>query len=66
MGPGSNPPLLSFRRLGISVLSIDAIVDSAIEYLEIDSGGNVRDLVVARNCCMARIMLPGKAELVSE
>ena len=30
-----------------------------------DSGGNVSDLVVARNCCMAR-MLPGEAELVSD
>ena len=27
--PGSNPPLLPFRRLGIFVLSIDAPVDSA-------------------------------------
>ena len=35
------------------------------EYLAIDSGGNVSDLVVARNYCMAR-MLPGEAELVSE
>ena len=35
------------------------------EYLAIDSGGYVSDLVVARNCCMAR-MLPGEAELVSE
>ena len=35
------------------------------EYLATDSGGNVSDLVVARNCCMAR-MLPGEAELVSE
>ena len=35
------------------------------EYLAIDSVGNVSDLVVARNCCMAR-MLPGEAELVSE
>ena len=35
------------------------------EYLAIDSGGNVSDLVVARNCCMAR-MLPGEAVLVSE
>ena len=34
------------------------------EYLAIDSGGNVSDLVVARNC-LAR-MLPGEAELVSE
>ena len=35
------------------------------EYLAIDSGGNMSDLVFARNCCMAR-MLPGEAELVSE
>ena len=33
------------------------------EYLAIDSGGNVRDLVFARNFCMAR-MLPGEAEFV--
>ena len=31
------------------------------EYLTIDSGGNVSDLVLARNCCLAR-MLPGEAE----
>ena len=59
--PGSNPPLLPFRRLGISVLSIDAPVD----YLAIDSGGNVSDLVLARNCCLAR-MLPREVELMSE
>ncbi len=35
------------------------------QYLAIDSGGNVSDLVVARNGCMAR-MLPGEAELVSQ
>ena len=35
------------------------------EYLAIDSGGNMSDLVFARNCCMVR-MLPGEAELVSE
>ena len=33
--PGSNPPLLPFRRLDIFVLSIDASVDSA--------GGNVSE-----------------------
>ena len=60
VSPGSNPPLLPFGRLGIFLLSIDAPVDSAV-YLAIDSGGNVSDLVVARNCCMAR-MLPGEAE----
>ena len=35
------------------------------EYLAIDSGGNVSDLALVRNCCLAR-MLPGEAELVSE
>ena len=28
--PGSNPPLLPFRRLGIFIVSIDAPVDSAV------------------------------------
>ena len=35
------------------------------EYLAIDSGWHVSELVVARNCCLAR-MLPGEAKLVSE
>ena len=35
------------------------------EYLTIDGGGNVSDLVFMHNCCMAR-MLPGEVELVSE
>ena len=30
VSPGSNPPLLPFRRLGIFVLSIDAPVESAV------------------------------------
>ena len=30
VSPGSNPPLLPFRRLGIFVLSIVAPVDSAV------------------------------------
>ena len=51
--PGFESPLLPFRRLGIFVLSIDA------------PGGNVSDLVLARNCCMAR-MVPGEAEFLSE
>ena len=67
VSPGSNPPLLPFRRLGIFVLSIDAPswLSCTHEYLAIDSGGHASDLVVARNCCMTRI-LPGEAELVSE
>ena len=60
VSPDSNPPLLPFRRLGIFVLSIDAPVDSA-EYLAIHSGGNVSDLVFARNCSIAR-MLPGELD----
>ena len=35
------------------------------EYLAIDSGGNVSDLVLAHNCCLTRT-LPWEAELVSE
>ena len=30
VSPGSNPPLLPFRKVGIFVLSIDAPVDSAV------------------------------------
>ena len=48
--PGSNPSLLPFRRLGIFVLSIDAPVDCINEYMAIDSGGNVSDVVIVRNC----------------
>ena len=44
------------------VLSVNA---SCINDLAIDSGGNVSDLVISRNCCAAR-MLPGEVELVSE
>ena len=40
VSPGSNPPLLLFRRLGIFV----------------DSGGHVSDLVFARNCSIARML----------
>ena len=62
VSPGSNPPLLPFRRLGIFVLFTDVTVHSAVnEYLSIDSGGNMSDLVFARNCSVAR-MLPGEAE----
>ena len=35
------------------------------EYLAIDGGGNVSDLVVAHNYCIVR-MLPREAELVPE
>ena len=68
VSPGSNPPLLPFRKLGIFVLFIVVPVDPELcinEYLAIDSGGHVNDLVFVCNCCLAR-MLPGEAELVSE
>ena len=67
VSPGSNPSLLPFRTLGIFVLSIGrpCSLGCINEYLAIDSGGNVGDLALASNCCLAR-MLPGEAELVSE
>ena len=61
--PGSNPPLLPFRRLGIfrSLHRRPCSLSCINEYLAIDSGGNVSDLVLAHNCCLARL-LPGEAE----
>ena len=61
--PGSNPPLLPFRRLGIfrSLHRRLCSLSCINEYLAIDSGGNVSDLVLVRNCCLAR-MLPGGDE----
>ena len=64
--PGSNPLCNRFEVWAFSFSSRRLSRLSCInEYLAIDSGGNVSDLVVARNCCMTR-MLPGEAELVSE
>ena len=67
VSPGSNPPLLPFRRFGHfrSLHWRPSWLSCIIEYLAIGSGGNVSDLVFVRNCCMTR-MLPGDAELVSE
>ena len=65
--PGFGSLFLPFRRLGISFSPLTPQLTQLIinEYLAIDSGGHVSDLVVARNCCMAR-MLPGEAAFVSE
>ena len=52
--------VMSAARHGYKTIHI-VCVDT---YL-LDSGGNVSDLALARNCCLAR-MLPGEAELVSE
>ena len=50
--PGSNPPLLPFRSLGISLSCINA-------YLAIDSGGNVSEyssrVITARLECLVDI-----------
>ena len=43
----------------------EALSRTQNEYLATYSGGNVSDLSLARNFCLAR-MLPGEAELVSE
>ena len=58
--PGFESPLLPFRRLGI-FRSRPCRLSCINEYMAIYSGGNVSDLVLARNCCLAR-MLPGEAE----
>ena len=66
--PGFEPPLLPFRRVAGHFRSIHrrpCSLSCINEYPAIDSGGNVSDLVLARNCCLAR-MLPRETELVSE
>ena len=47
VSPGSNPPLLPFRSFGIFVLfkTLQFTQLKINEYLAIDSGGNVSDLV---------------------
>ena len=59
VSPGSNP------FAAVSKIGYFRSLSCINEYLAIDSGGNVSDLALARNCCLAR-MLPGEAELVSE
>ena len=60
-------PMLPFRRLVLngSLHWRPSWLSCINEYLAIDSGGYVSDLVVARNCWMTR-MLTREAELVSE
>ena len=62
--PGSNPFCYRFEDWAFSFSPLTPQLPRLCK-LAIGSGGNVSDLVVARNCCMAR-MLPGEAELVSE
>ena len=62
VSPGSDTPFATvsnigyFRSLHLRPCSLSCIN----EYLAIDSGANVSDLVFACNCCVAR-MLPGEA-----
>ena len=64
--PGSNPLCYRFKDWIFSLSSRHLSWLTCInEYLAIDSRGHVSDLVLALNCCPAR-MLPGEAELVSE
>ena len=63
VSPGSNPPLLPFRRLGIFVLS--TITQSTQLYKWVPGyrqWWKYEWIVFARNCCVARI-LPREAKL---
>ena len=42
----------------INIYVKNVTIAPGLPYLAIDSGGNVSDFVLARNCCLAR-MLPG-------
>ena len=65
--PGFESPFPTVSKFGHFRSLHDAPVDPAVSMSTwlLDSGGNVSDLFVTRNCCMTR-MLPGEAELVSE
>ena len=65
--PGFEPSFATVSKMGYfrSLHRRPCSLSCINEYLAIDSGGNVSDVVVARNCCVAR-MLPREAELVSE
>ena len=64
--PSSNPLRCCFEALAFLFSPRRLSSLSCInEYLAIDGGGNVSDLVVARNCSVAR-MLPREVELVAE
>ena len=66
VSPGSNPPLLPFRRLGIFVLSMTPLFTQLYKCVPgYGQWWKCECLVVARNCCLTG-MLPGEAELVSE
>ena len=61
--PGFESPFATVSKIGHFSFTSQTPLFTQLynEYLAIDSGGNVSDLVLARNCCLAR-MLPGEAE----
>ena len=64
--PDSNPPLLPFRNWAFSFSPLTPQVTQLYKWIPgYRRWWNVSDLVLARNCCLAR-MLPGEAELVWE
>ena len=65
--PGFESPFATVSKIGHfrSLHCGPSWLSCINEYLAIDSGGHVSDLVLARNCCLTR-MLPREAELVSE
>ena len=65
--PGFEPPFGTVSKFGHfrSLRWRPCWLSCINEYLNVESGGNVSDLVLAHNCCLAG-MLPGEAELVSE
>ena len=65
--PGFESPFATVSKIGHfhSLHWRPCLLSCINEYLAIDSGGNVSDFVLARNCCLA-IMLLIEAELVSE
>ena len=65
--PGFESPFATFSKIGHfrSLHWHPSWLSCINEYLAIDSGGHVNDLVFAPHCSIAR-MLPGEAELVSE
>ena len=63
VSPGSNPLCYRLEDWAFSFSPLTPLLTQLCinEYLAIDSGGNVSELVLAGNCCLAR-MLPGEAE----
>ena len=61
--PGFESPFATISKIGHfrSLHWCPSWLSCINEYMAIESGGNVSDLVLARNCCLAR-MLPGEAK----